>query len=110
MSDFNVFLDELAGLLADNAIGLDRLAARPRGNRLSQEIRDSIEAALDQLDQVQPDWSTGGVVGDRASRLIYGNSCFSVRRFETAVETYQRLLRSDAADTSAAFNSVVRTS
>ena len=91
-------LNELARLLADNAIGLDRLAARPRGNRLPDETRGSIETVLDELDLVLPVSPTGDVAADRSSALVYGNGCFSVRRYEAASETYRSLLEADRSE------------
>ena len=87
MNNSDGLLDKLSRLLADNSIGLDLLAARPRGNRLSPEIRESIEALLDGLDKKHTDMGTSGSDEDRSSTLIYGNSCFAVRRYETAVDT-----------------------
>ena len=104
MNTHEDLLNDLARLLADNSIGLDLLAARPRGNRLPEETRDSISAVLDKLDLILPVSTTGDAAADRSSALVYGNGCFSVRRYEAASETYRRLLQADHSDTSAGFN------
>ena len=89
-------LSQLASLLSEHGVGMDRLTPRPRGGRLSGDPLHEVEQALDALgDQAQ---------AEAQSSLVYGNGCFSVGRYAEAAAVYQEVLGKDSRNVDAGFN------
>ena len=87
-------LARLTQLLVDNEVGVGLLTPRPRGGRLSVEVRQDVEEVLDGL-------ASNPLV---QSLLVYGNGCFAVARYEDCAAVYQRILMDQPDHEEARFN------
>ena len=94
METKHTLLERLSALLAENGVGLGRLTPRPRGGRLSGQVREELERLLAGLE----------TAGATETRLLYGNGCFAVNRYAEAGEVYQGILEKEPAHLDARFN------
>ena len=95
-------LAALAKLLDQHATGLGRITPRPRGARLSPEIRELLEEAVAAVaNSLQ-----GSVEGslDTAGSLVYGNGCYAIGRHADAAEVYSAVLEREPSHADARFN------
>ena len=94
MEPRETLLARLAGLLADNGIGLTMLTPRPRGRGLGDDSRGQLKRVLAELEASSP----------APADLVYGNGCFAVGRYVDATAVYRRILEMHPDDSAAGFN------
>ena len=87
-------LKRLSDLLIEHSIGVDRLAPRPRGGRLTGEACRQVEEVLSDL----------GSPSQQISEMVYGNGCFAVARYGDAATVYQYMLEEGPDNPDARFN------
>ena len=87
-------LAALARLLDQHATGAGRITPRPRGSRLSPDIRALLEEEVAVAE---------GAVEAGAS-LIFGNGCYAVGRHADASRVYLAVLEKEPSNADARFN------
>ncbi|MEE3166068.1 MAG: tetratricopeptide repeat protein, partial [Chloroflexota bacterium] len=91
-------LADLSALLEQYATGTGRITPRPRGARLSEEIRATLEDAVAALE------NTFGELVSPEELFIFGNGCYAIGRHADASEAYMSILADEPSNADARFN------
>jgi len=91
-------LAALASLLDQYATGSGRITPRPRGARLSEDVRTMLADAIAAVE------SAASSAGPAADLLVYGNGCYAVGRHADASGVYLSILEDEPSNAEARFN------
>ena len=91
-------LAALARLLEQYSTGSGRITPRPRGSRLSPDVRAILEDALAAVES-----AANGAI-PLGGLLVYGNGCYAVGRHADASNVYLSILENEPANAEARFN------
>jgi tetratricopeptide (TPR) repeat protein len=91
-------LAALSALLEQYATGTGRINPRPRGARLSEEIRATLEDAVAALENASGELVSPGEL------LVFGNGCYAIGRHADASEAYLSILANEPSNANARFN------
>ena len=97
-SPYSESLAALASLLDQYATGSGRITPRPRGARLSEDVRNLLANALAAVEG-----ATNGA-GATADQLVYGNGCYAVGRHADASDVYLSILEDEPSKAEGRFN------